>query len=103
MSKSKQLADTFGRTKPFGGGVGLRMFELRSLRRHRKRARLFLDDLPKGVGTLKALVLHWAEQAAAKDAELARAQDANTRLGRRYDGCAERSSAANPKSSIPIS
>ena len=39
-----------------------------------------LADLPNDVGALKALVLHWAEQAAAKDAELARAQDANTRL-----------------------
>jgi transposase len=39
-----------------------------------------LDDLPNDVGALKALVLHWAEQAAEKDAELTRAQDANTRL-----------------------
>ena len=39
-----------------------------------------LADLPNDVGALKALVLHWAEQAAAKAAELARAQDANTTL-----------------------
>jgi ATP-dependent DNA ligase len=39
-----------------------------------------LDDLPNDVGALKALVLHWAEQAAAKDAELTRVQDANARL-----------------------
>ncbi len=28
-----------------------------------------LDDLPNDVGALKALVMHWAEQASAKDAE----------------------------------
>jgi transposase len=39
-----------------------------------------LDDLPNDVGALKALVQHWAEQAAAKDAELTRAQDANASL-----------------------
>jgi transposase len=45
------------------------------------------DQLPDDIGALKALVLHWAEQAAAKDAaltekdaELARVQDANARL-----------------------
>jgi transposase len=39
-----------------------------------------LDQLPDDIGALKAMVLHWAEIAAAKDAELARAQDANERL-----------------------
>ena len=45
------------------------------------------DQLPDDIGALKALVLHWTEQAAAKDAalvekdaELARVQDANSRL-----------------------
>jgi hypothetical protein len=45
------------------------------------------DQLPDDIGALKALVLHWTEQAAAKDAalvekdaELARVQDANARL-----------------------
>ena len=45
------------------------------------------DQLPDDIGALKALVMHWAEQASAKDAalaekdaELARVQDANARL-----------------------
>ena len=45
------------------------------------------DPLPDDIGALKVLVLHWTELAAAKDAalvekdaELARVQDANTRL-----------------------
>jgi transposase len=39
-----------------------------------------LDDLPNDVGALKALVMHWAEQASARDAELSRVQDVNARL-----------------------
>ncbi|HXW21834.1 MAG TPA: IS66 family transposase, partial [Rhodomicrobium sp.] len=46
-----------------------------------------LDGLPNDIGALKAMVLHWAEATAAKDAalaekeaELARIQDANARL-----------------------
>jgi transposase len=39
-----------------------------------------LDQLPDDIGALKAMVRHWAGMAAAKDAELARVQDANVRL-----------------------
>jgi transposase len=38
------------------------------------------DQLPDDIGALKNLVLRWADIAAAKDAELIRAQNANTRL-----------------------
>jgi transposase len=38
------------------------------------------EQLPDDAGALKNLVRHWAEVAAAKDAELARVQDANARL-----------------------
>jgi transposase len=39
-----------------------------------------LDQLPDDANALKKLVRHWAEIAAAKDAELTRLQDANARL-----------------------
>jgi hypothetical protein len=45
------------------------------------------DQLPDDIGALKAMVLHWSEMAAAKDAALAekdaqltRVRDANARL-----------------------